>query len=92
MKKGKAPDEQRLYPFVREIRDIDVFGDGQLYAMWVLEEDMVRARNGRWELSSNARVVNIRLQSPPGHQDVFVSERLLKRIRQRHARKRGILD
>jgi hypothetical protein len=92
MKKGRLPNPQKQR-YVSEIRDVDLFGDGLRYTLYVLEEDLIRTPAGFYRLIPNARVVEVKLEEA---QEQYVEVRIpndaLRRIRKRFSRRRGAAD
>lgn len=91
MKKGRMPMPQR-FRHVYEIRDVDVFGDGNLWTVAVLEGGMRSGRDGRLELAPGAKVITINPQSVEPFNTVYIPESVLKRVRARFALKKGVSE
>lgn len=90
MKKGRMPGLQELR-HVRDICDVDVFGDGDLWTITLIDEaGCIIWENGRLEIGPTAKIIAIELQTPKRSEDVYIREATLKRIRERFSRLKGV--
>lgn len=90
MKKGKMYHPPPRY--VVPIHDINFFGDGCLWTVYVLEEDLEWI-NGYRYVRTNARVVNIVRQTPLNmFTEVRIRDSDLKKLKVKYEHKRGGLE
>ena len=87
MRKGKMHHPPPRY--VVPIADIDLFDDGELWTLHVLEEDL-EWLNGRRYIKHNARIVNAEPQAPQSRfTEVCVRKRDLSLLQKKYKHKRG---
>lgn len=90
MKKGKMYHPPPRY--VVPVTDIDVFGDGTLWTLYVLEEDLEWVEGHRY-IRKDARIMNLVCQTPQERfTEVRVRKHDLVRLQRRFEYKRGGIE
>ena len=75
--------------YVVPIQDVDLFGDGKLWTLYALEEDLEWV-NGRRYVKVGGRIVNAEPQEPRERfTEVHIREGDLSVLRKKHAYKKG---
>jgi hypothetical protein len=82
MRRGKIAAEQR-HQYVVAIEDVNLYGDGVLYTIWILSEG-VSEKEDKTKISSQAKLINVTAQKPPmARKSVRIPKRLIKKAVER---------
>lgn len=83
-RKGNMRLATKTREFVVEVRDVNLFGDGVHYMLYVDSEDISFTRGGVRKLGPKARVYNVKRQDPENPVGkVYLDNKVLEKARKK---------